>query len=100
DTTGERGLLGLAFSTDGRTLYVDHTATNGDIVVAGYTVTDKSVYSGGTSGPPPQARAVAEADPGTRVDLLTIPHQENANHNGGQLLLGPDGYLYIGVGDG
>jgi glucose/arabinose dehydrogenase len=100
DTTGERGLLGLAFSTDGRTLYVDHTALNGDIVVAAYTVTDKSVYSGGTDGPPPRATSVAEADPNTRIELLTIPHQENANHNGGQLVLGPDGFLYIGVGDG
>jgi len=99
-TDGERGLLGLAFSTDGRTLFVDHTADNGDIVVAAYTVDDKRTFSGGTNGPPPKATDVVSIDPASRRELLTIAHQENTNHNGGQLLLGPDGYLYIGVGDG
>lgn len=97
---GERGLLGLAFSSDGRTLYVDHTATNGDIVVAAYTVVDGQPYSGGANGPPPKAETVAKVDPASRRVLLTIPHQDASNHNGGQLALGPDGYLYVGVGDG
>jgi glucose/arabinose dehydrogenase len=97
---GERGLLGLAFSSDGRTLYVHHTATNGDIVVAAYDVVDGQPYSGGTGGPPPKAETVAKVDPASRRVLLTIPHQDASNHNGGQLTLGPDGYLYIGVGDG
>jgi hypothetical protein len=97
---GERGLLGLAFSTDGRTLYVHHTALNGDIVVAAYDVVDGQPFSGGTGGPPPKADTVAKIDPASRRVLLTIPHQDASNHNGGQLTLGPDGYLYIGVGDG
>jgi hypothetical protein len=99
-TDGERGLLGIAFSTDGRTLYVDHTATNGDIEVAAYTVEDASSFSGGTGVRAPQADTVIKIDPASRRDLLTISHRENANHNGGQLVLGPDGYLYVGVGDG
>jgi glucose/arabinose dehydrogenase len=99
-TDGERGLLGLAFSTDGRTLYVDHTLANGDIVVAGYTVVDKSTFSGGPGVRTPNASELVTIDPASRVVLLTIPHSENSNHNGGQLALGPDGYLYVGVGDG
>ncbi len=40
------------------------------------------------------------ADPASALVLLTIPHSSQANHNGGQLAFGADGYLYIGVGDG
>ncbi len=99
-TDGERGLLGIAFSTDGRTLYVDHTATNGDIQVASYAVEDQRAFSGGDGVKPPQASTVVKVDPASRQTLLTIPHQQASNHNGGQLVLGPDGYLYVGVGDG
>lgn len=123
-TTGERGLLGLAFSTDGQTLYVDHTSTTGDIIIASYAITDQLDYSGAppttrpstgsrgttTSGPtsttsPPTTSLPGPVsrpriDPGTRKVLLTIAHRGASNHNGGQLALGPDGYLYIGTGDG
>ena len=40
------------------------------------------------------------ADAASAKTILVIPHAEAANHNGGQLQFGPDGYLYIGVGDG
>jgi len=85
---GERGLLGLAFHPDyaanGR-FYVYYTMTNGDIVLARYTVS---------------ASDPNRADPASGIQLLKITHQPFANHNGGQLQFGPDGYLYIGVGDG
>jgi glucose/arabinose dehydrogenase len=84
---GERGLLGIAFGSDGRHLYLHHTTREGDVVVAEYRVDD------GADGEP-------RIDPATRTVLLTIPHREFPNHNGGQLVLGPDGYLYVGVGDG
>jgi glucose/arabinose dehydrogenase len=86
--SGERGLLGLAFHPNYRTngfFYVDYTrASDGAIVIARYHVsTDPNV-----------------ADAASALVVLTIPHPGQANHNGGQIAFGPDGYLYIGTGDG
>jgi len=82
---GERGLLGLAFHPDyqrnGR-FYVDYTNRAGDTRVVEYRV----------SSNPDRAR------PGGRVVLAV--HQPFANHNGGMLAFGPDGKLYVGLGDG
>jgi len=78
---GEQGLLGLAFSPSGRFLYVNYTDTNGDTHVTEYAIGDE------------------RADPATRRDVLFV-EQPYANHNGGNLAFGPDGYLYIGLGDG
>ncbi|MGZ6896262.1 MAG: PQQ-dependent sugar dehydrogenase [Acidimicrobiia bacterium] len=79
---GERGLLGLAFSPDGTSLYVDYTNKNGDTRVDAYPM-----------------RADGTADRGGRRELLAIA-QPQANHNGGNLVTGPDGMLWIGTGDG
>jgi glucose/arabinose dehydrogenase len=80
----ERGLLGLAFHPDfednGR-FFVDYTDTEGDTVVAEY-----------------RARG-GRADPGSAKVLLRI-EQPYPNHNGGALEFGPDGFLYIAMGDG
>ncbi|HEY6213169.1 MAG TPA: PQQ-dependent sugar dehydrogenase [Vicinamibacterales bacterium] len=84
----ERGLLGLAFdphyAANGR-FFVDYTDTAGNPTIARYTVSSSDPN---------------RADPASRTVLLTIPHPNFANHNGGQLQFGPDGLLYIGVGDG
>lgn len=85
-TGGEQGLLGLAFHPDyavNRKFYVNCTPTGGATEIREY-----------------QANAMNPdlADTPYTV-LLTIP-QPYANHNGGTLLFGPDGYLYIGMGDG
>jgi glucose/arabinose dehydrogenase len=84
---GERGLLGLAFhpayETNGR-LYVDYTDRNGNTVISEFTA---------IVGQPDIA------DPGSERVLLRIP-QPYANHNGGALAFGPDGFLYIATGDG
>lgn len=84
---GEQGLLGLAFHPegDGR-LYVDYTNREGDTVVAEYR-------AGGTEA------ATPAANPASARILLTVD-QPAANHNGGMLAFGPDGHLYIGLGDG
>ena len=83
----ERGLLSVAFHPGYRAngwFFVDYTDLNGDITVARYTV---------SSDP-------NRADPNSAHILLTISHRDYGNHNGGQLQFGPDGYLYVGTGDG
>jgi len=85
---GEQGLLGLAFHPDFRDnglLFVNYTRRDdGATVVARYRVS--------VSDPD-------RADPASAVQLLLIP-QPFANHNGGALKFGPDGYLYVATGDG
>ena len=83
--TGEGGLLSVAFAPDyvtsGR-LYVYYANLDGDIEIDEFT------------------RSGAVADPASRRTVLVIPHRDFTNHYGGQLQFGPDGYLYIGTGDG
>ena len=80
-TGSEQGLLGLAFAPDGGHLYVNYTDTGGDTRIVEYAV------------------AGGRADPSSARQLLEID-QPYANHNGGHLAFGPDGHLYIGMGDG
>jgi glucose/arabinose dehydrogenase len=83
----ERGLLSVAFdpnyATNGH-FFVDYTDVSGNIEVMRYTVSAN-----------PNA-----GDPATADTVLEIGHSTYANHNGGLLLFGPDGFLYIGTGDG
>jgi glucose/arabinose dehydrogenase len=85
---GEEGLLALAvapdYVTSGR-VYAFYTDNNGDLQLDEYTRTG--------TGPD-------RSDVSTRRAVMTIPHQQANNHNGGQLLFGPDGYLYLSTGDG
>ena len=78
---GEQGLLGSAFSPDGMYLYVDYTDANGETHVTEFAMEDGRV------------------DAGSRRDVLFLA-QPYTNHNGGGLAFGPDGYLYVGLGDG
>ncbi len=86
-TGSERGLLGLAFhpsfATNGR-FFVYFTDVTGDVRIAELRVA-------------PTGNVV---DPSTLRPILTINHRRWSNHNGGWLTFGPDGNLYIGVGDG
>ena len=86
-TGSEQGLLSMAFAPDyirsGR-FYVDFTDTEGDTRIQEFRRSE--------SNP-------AVADPSTRRELLFVD-QPFANHNGGLLLFGPDGKLYVGLGDG
>ena len=91
--SGEQGLLGFAFAPD--------YATSGRVFVnfvnlAGHTVIARFTRS--ASNP-------LRAEPSSRFDFLWPGGQRQiiqpfANHNGGNLVFGPDGYLYIGMGDG
>lgn len=83
----ERGLLGLAFHpnyAENGFFYLNYTDRAGNTVVARYTTSadDSNV-----------------ADPDSAQTILGI-NQPYANHNGGDIAFGPDGYLYIGMGDG
>lgn len=83
----ERGLLGLAFHPDYATngyFFINYTNVAGDTEVVRYTVQD---------GNPDLA------DTGSALPIISI-EQPYSNHNGGTLRFGPDGYLYIGMGDG
>ncbi|HYN88771.1 MAG TPA: PQQ-dependent sugar dehydrogenase, partial [Ardenticatenaceae bacterium] len=82
----EQGLLGLAFHPDYATtglFFVNYTDRNGNTVIGRYQVADDPDLAGATG----------------ETVVLTIA-QPAANHNGGMLAFGPDGYLYIGMGDG
>lgn len=82
----EQGLLGLAFHPrfgENGLFFVNYTDRSGDTQVVRYQVRPGTLA----------------ADPDSRMVVLTIP-QPRANHNGGMLAFGPDGFLYIGTGDG
>ncbi len=84
---GERGLFSLAFHPkvrDNGLFFVNYTNRDGDTEIARYRVS---------------AANPDRADPASGVVLLTI-EQPFSNHNGGQLQFGPDGHLYVGMGDG
>lgn len=84
---GERGLLGLAFHPDYENngyFFVNYTNPNGDTQVSRFTVNDANPNT---------------ADPTSEFPIISYS-QPYANHNGGCLAFGPDGYLYISAGDG
>lgn len=86
-TGNERGLLGIALHPrffENRFFYLNYTDRQGDTVVSRFTAPEG---------------AANQADAGTEKQLLWVD-QPYGNHNGGVLKFGPDGYLYIGLGDG
>jgi glucose/arabinose dehydrogenase len=85
---GERGLLGLAFHPNYESngyFYVNFTRSNGDTVINRYRVSSTN----------PNAAVRSSA-----FRIMTIGQPPYDNHKGGMLAFGPDGYLYIGTGDG
>jgi glucose/arabinose dehydrogenase len=87
DGAGEQGLLGLAFHPNyvsNKLVYAYYThARTGDIVVSEF-----------------KAPNSLDANEGSRRTVIRIRHRFAGNHNGGQLLFGPDGFLYMATGDG
>ncbi len=118
---GERGLLGIAFSTDARSLFLSYVNKKGEIVVASWNVSDPVPPPVTIPAPPAPGPTVPGAptttaaptstttqvlpvipapvvDAGSKRTLLTIAREGTTNYSG-QLTLGRDGFLYIGVGD-
>jgi glucose/arabinose dehydrogenase len=86
-TGSEQGLLGLAFHPnfeENRKLYVNFTNLSGDTVIRQYKT---------------YVTSPNRVNPNTAKLILRI-NQPFSNHNGGGILFGPGGYLYIGTGDG
>jgi glucose/arabinose dehydrogenase len=84
---GERGLLSVAFHPSYKTngfFYVYFTAANGDIRVERYSVSANANIANAASS----------------KLIITAPHSSAPNHNGGLAMFGPDGKLYLGLGDG
>lgn len=79
---GEQGLLGLAFHPTKPLAYVNYTATDGHTNVVEYAVASDGTF-----------------DPSSARTVIVI-EQPFPNHNGGDVVFGPDGMLYIGMGDG
>jgi len=77
----EQGLIGIAFSPDGTRLYVHFTALDNSNIIEEYDMVN------------------GRADTATRRLVLRVPRRSD-KHNGGQLAFGPDGRLYIALGDG
>ncbi|MGW5008830.1 PQQ-dependent sugar dehydrogenase [Streptomyces parvulus] len=80
-TDGERGLLGIAFDADSTHFYISFTDLQGTSTIDEFAVQDGTVQED------------------TRRTVLT-QEQPESNHNGGDIKFGPDGYLYIALGDG
>jgi glucose/arabinose dehydrogenase len=78
---GEQGLLGVTFTANGAKVIVDYTDPSGTTKVDEYAMKGR--------------RGVKK----TRRQILSVA-QPFANHNGGEVIFGPDGMLYIGLGDG
>lgn len=88
DGGGEQGLLSVAFHPQyaaNRHFYVYYVDNDGNLQIERFTA--------------PTASSNV-ADPATALPIINIPHPTHSNHNGGQLAFGPDGFLYIGTGDG
>lgn len=85
-TEGERGLLGMAFHPEfaqNSRFFIYYTRPDGDIRISEFALSTHP----------------DEADPASELIMLEIEHSAEANHNGGDIHFGPDGYLYFATGD-
>ena len=80
---GDGGLLGMVYDPDGRWLYVSRTTPDQDERITAYPLDGDGL-----------------PDAGGEREILAVDHPPSEQHHGGGIAFGPDGYLYIGFGDG
>jgi len=103
DNENEEGLLGLAFHPkfkENGEFFVYYTTKDGPVIGKSGAATPTAAHTSVLARVHMSPDDPNRADPGTLEEIFRTPTKPDWNHNGGTIIFGPDGYLYIAIGDG
>jgi quinoprotein glucose dehydrogenase len=103
DNENEEGLLGLAFHPkfkENGEFFVYYTTKDAPVISKGGVATPAAAHTSVLARVRMSANDPDRADPGSLEEIFRTPTKPDWNHNGGTIIFGPDGYLYIAIGDG